>query len=83
MSQNEIRESIEGSDLPLEYTFKINEGDGVKKVDATVKRGLLSITFEEQLDEFGVTKGPPAGQIQISGWIPESGFTEGWLPERC
>jgi hypothetical protein len=60
MSQNEIRESIEGSDLPLEYTFKINEGDGVKKVDATVKRGLLSITFEEQLDEFGVTKGPPA-----------------------
>ena len=60
MSQNEIRESIEGSDLLLEYTFKINEGDGVKKVDATVKRGLLSITSEEQLDELGITKGPPA-----------------------
>ena len=60
MSQNEIRESIEGSDLPLEYTFKINEGDGVKKVDATVKRGLLSITFGAQLDELGVTKGPSA-----------------------
>jgi hypothetical protein len=51
MSPNELRERAERGDLPLEYILEPDGRDG-----GAIKRGLLSLTFREQMAELGLTK---------------------------
>src|SRR5258707_5364025 len=54
MPQNELRQKVERGDLPLEYAFDVAEADGMKTFRASIKRGLLSLNFEERVDGQGL-----------------------------
>jgi hypothetical protein len=58
MSRNELRQKVERGDLPLEYAYGLTEADGIQTFRASIKRGLLSLTFEERVDEQGLMKQP-------------------------